>query len=187
MQSLNLPSDRELIRRILSQGDEQAFRRVHDRHAPRLHRLAANLAAGSSIDSQDLVQEMWMRAVARLPSFEWRSSLVTWLSGILVNLFRESQRSDRRMPLVELGDEETEWPAPPDPTDRLELERAVASLAPGARTVLVLHDVEGYTHEEIAEFLSISAGTSKSQLCRARRAVISFLTHHRKPLSHVRT
>jgi RNA polymerase sigma factor (sigma-70 family) len=187
VQPLSGPSDRELVHRILSQGDERAFRRLHDRHAARLHRLATNLAAGSSIDPLDLVQEMWMRAAPRLPSFEWRSSLVTWLSGILVNSFRESQRSDRRMPFVELIDEGMEWPAPPDPTERLELERAVASLAPGARTVLVLHDIEGYTHEEIAGFLEISPGTSKSQLCRARRAVVSFLTHHRKTMSHVRT
>ena len=181
-----MASDRDLVASILSAGDERAFRHLHERHAPRLHRLAANLAASSLLDPEDLVQDTWMRAAAKLPGFEWRSSLITWLSGIMVNLVREAHRSDRRMEFVEVTEEAEEWPAPPDPTDRLELEHAIASLPAGARTVLVLHDVEGYTHEEIAGFLEISPGTSKSQLCRARRAVIHFLTHERKHQSYVR-
>lgn len=88
--------------------------------------------------------------------------------------------------MIEITNEPEEWPEPPDVTERLELEHAVESLPPGARTILLLHDVEGYTHQEIAGFLDISPGTSKSQLCRARRAVIHFLKHERKNQSYVR-
>ena len=186
MRSLIVPSDRELVASIVRRGGERAFRRLHDRHAPRLLRLAINLAAGSSLDPEDLVQDTWIRAVAKLPGFEWRSSLFTWLSGILVNRMRETLRSDRRMPMIEITNEPEGWPEPPDVTERLELEHAVERLAPGARAVLLLHDVEGYTHEEIAAFLDIAPGTSKSQLCRARRAVIHFLKHDRKNRSYVR-
>jgi RNA polymerase sigma-70 factor (ECF subfamily) len=167
-------------------GDERAFRRLHERHAPRLQRLAAHLAAGSSIAAEDLVQETWVRAVPRFARFEWRSSLSTWLTGILVNLFREALRGDRRMSWADPEEEAVEWPAAPGADVRLDLARAVENLPPGARAVLLLHDVEGYTHEEIGEFLAISPGTSKSQLCRARRAVIQFLNAGRKE-PYVRT
>jgi RNA polymerase sigma-70 factor (ECF subfamily) len=174
------------VDRVMRLGDERAFRRLHERHTPRLQRLAANLAAGSSATPEDLVQETWIRAVSRLGRFEWRSSLSTWLTGILVNLFRESLRSDRRMKWTDLDEEAIEWPAAPGADARLDLARAVERLAPGARAVLLLHDVEGYTHQEIGEFLAISPGTSKSQLCRARRAVIQFLNAGRKE-PYVRT
>ena len=100
---------------------------------------------------------------------------------------REEHRRRERNSFLELTEEVEAWPPPPDVADRLDLEQAVASLAPGARAVLVLHDIEGYTHDEIAEFLSVSTGTSKSQLCRARRAVITYLGNQRKHLSYVRT
>ncbi len=179
-------TDRELVARVVERGDESAFRHLHERHTPRLVRMARNLGQGRS-DPDELVQDAWVRAVARFAEFEWRSSLITWLSGILVNLVREEYRERERAAFIELNVAEEEWPPPPEIGDRLDLERALASLPPGGRTVLLLHDVEGYTHEEIAGFLSITIGTSKSQLCRARRAVVRFLSHQRKSPPYVRT
>jgi RNA polymerase sigma-70 factor (ECF subfamily) len=181
------PSDRELVSRILEHNEERAFRLLHRRYTPRLTRLAHNLVADHLIDPDDLVQETWIRAAAKLSGFQWRAALITWLSGILVNLVREAHRARGEIRFIELSDDTAAWPAPPDATDRLELQRAVDSLAPGHRAVLVLHDVDGYTHEEIAEMLDIAPGTSKSQLCRARRAVVHFLTYERKKQPYVRT
>ena len=188
MQSLSgEPTDQALVAQILRDGNELAFRSLYGRYTPRLNRLALNLSGGRSLNAEDLVQDTWLRAAARLKDFEWRSSLITWLSGILLNLVREAHRAAGRMPFIELTDEVPEWPAPPDLVDRLELERALAALAPGHRAVLVLHDIEGYTHEEIAGFLDISPGTSKSQLCRARRALLAFLSNEGRKRHHVRT
>ena len=187
MQSLTDAPDRELVDRLLQRGEELAFRLLHRRHTPRLTRLARSLSADHAIDTDELVQDTWVRAVARLSGFQWRSSLITWLTGILVNLFREALRARGGAQFVELSEEMAVWPAPPDVTDRMELERAIAVLAPGHRTVLLLHDVEGFTHEEIAELLGIAVGTSKSQLCRARRAVVHTLNHERENEHYVRT
>lgn len=169
-------SDRELVDRIITGGDEQAFRLLYRRHTPRLQRLARVIASGRGLEADDLVQDTWIRAVARLSTFEWRSSLLTWLTGILVNRTREVHRREMLAEFSELTEAIGPWPAAPDPVDRIELEQAIQALPPGARTVLVLHDVEGYTHEEIALMLDLSAGTSKSQLCRARRAAVRLLT-----------
>ena len=180
-------SDRELVAWILERKNEEAFDHLYRRHTPRLTRLAVNLVADHLLDPDDLVQDTWIRAAAKLSAFEWRSSLITWLSGILVNLVREAHRTRGLIRFVELTEDTAAWPAPPEVTDRLELQGAIARLAPGHRTVLVLHDVEGYTHEEIGELLDIAAGTSKSQLCRARRALVHFLNHERKNQPYVRT
>jgi RNA polymerase sigma-70 factor, ECF subfamily len=179
--------DRELVDQVLKEGDERAFRHLHGRHTPRLLRLARNLLADRAADPEDLVQDTWIKAGEKLGRFEWRSSLITWLSGILINLVREEHRRQNRAWLVPLEEAAGPWPEPPDPADRIALDDAIASLAPGGRAVLILHDVEGYTHQEIADFLSINEGTSKSQLCRARRAVAEFLSHQRRKRTHART
>ena len=187
MQSLTDTPDRELVERLLLVGDEQAFRLLHRRHTPRLARLARTLTARHAIETDELVQDTWVRAVGRLSSFQWRASLITWLTGILVNLFREALRARGQIQFVELSEEIAAWPPPPDVTDRMELERAIAALAPGHRTILVLHDVEGFTHEEIADLLGIAVGTSKSQLCRARRVVVHTLNPERRNERYVGT
>lgn len=156
-----------LIDRVLA-GDEAAFLQLYRAHAPGLYRLALRMAGGREAAAEDVLQETWSRALRSLDRFERRSSLRRWLSGIAVRCSLERIRSDRR------GDElplEDMIPAPRglDPVEeRLDLERVFESLPPGYRSVLVLHDLEGYTHDDIAGLLGISAGTSKSQLARAR-------------------
>ena len=116
------------------------------------------------------MQDTWFRAARGLSRFHWESAFRSWVTGIALNRFRElARRKGRRIAEVE-GDWEGAVTAA-DSEGRLDLERALELLPPGFRTVLVLHDVEGLTHEEIGERLGIADGTSKSQLHRARRAM----------------
>lgn len=164
--------DRELVAEFLATRSEEAFRRLYRRHASAVYALLLRLTAGDAARAEDCLQDMWLRAIAGLERFAWRSSLRTWLRGIAINCWREGLRDARRAPLRLVDDEE---PVPAlsavSPLDVIALQRAVADLPDGYRAVLVLHDVEGLTHEEIADALGIVAGTSKSQLARARAAV----------------
>lgn len=180
------PIDRALVLRFLEHREESAFRKLYRRHTPRLYRLALRLPVLAAADAEEAVQEVWIRAVERLHTFEWRSSFTTWLTGIAINVFRERERSDRSAGRVFRPD----GPAcastadPPStarsPDRRIELERAIAALPPGYRRVFVLHDIEGYTHPQIAEALGIEEGTSKSQLSRARQALRELLQSERR-------
>jgi len=137
--------------------------------------MAWRLMAGHTADAEDVVQETWQRAATRLRGFEWNAALATWLTSILINCTRERRRA---RPLVRADPAHLSLaPAPirqPDPV--IDLERAIAALPAGYRDVLILHDVEGYTHDEIAALLGIATGTSKSQLFHARRAMRAKLT-----------
>jgi RNA polymerase sigma factor (sigma-70 family) len=166
-------SDRELVGRFLARRDEGAFRALYDRHAAVLYRIAWRTLGGAGADAEDAVQECWVRATRGLEAFRWESALRTWLVGILLNCCRERRRGWRAaMTAVEV-----DAAAEPVPrwTDRLALERAIASLAPTPREVLLLHDVEGFTHAEIGSLLGMPAGTSKSHLHRARAALVARL------------
>jgi RNA polymerase sigma-70 factor (ECF subfamily) len=167
--------DRELVQRVAGAGDERAFTELYDRHTPYLYRLALRLGAGDEALAAEVVHEAWVRATERLSAFEWRSALRTWLAGFVVTVHREQVREPRELTLAGDG------PATEDRTqggtlDRMDLERAIAALPAGYRQVLVLHDVEGFTHAEIGALLGLDAGTSKSQLARARQAMRSALT-----------
>ncbi len=161
--------DRALVARFLATRDEHAFRQLFRRHAGAMTALARRLLGPwgeSTRDAEDAVQEAWLRAARGLGGFAWRSSLRTWLNGIAVRCCYEILR--RREPGLDLAHLPTEPIAGPAPPETLDLERALRELPSGYRTVLLLHDVEGWTHAEIAERLGIEAGTSKSQLARAR-------------------
>jgi RNA polymerase sigma-70 factor (ECF subfamily) len=172
---LTVERDRQLAERVLA-GDEAAFRSLYRRHTPRLYQLALRMLASDEAEAEDVVQDTWIKAVEKLESFRWEAELSTWLHAIALNVSREAlrRRGNRR---------EVEWPedhepAAAPPLERIEpvdLERAIASLPDGYRTVLVLHDVEGHTHEAIAAQLGVTPGTTKSQLFRARRAVRALL------------
>jgi len=163
--------DRRLAERVLA-GDESAFRGLYRRHTPRLFQLALRLLAGDQAEAEDVVQETWIKAVERLDGFRWESELGTWLHAIAVNLSREALRRRGSRREVEWPEEEEPAAVPPPETiEPVDLEAAIAALPPGYRTVFVLHDVEGHTHEAIAQELGVTPGTTKSQLFRARRAV----------------
>ncbi|MGH7636975.1 MAG: RNA polymerase sigma factor, partial [Gemmatimonadaceae bacterium] len=155
--------DRTLVSRIAGGGDDRAFAALYDRHTPALYRLARRLLGGDESAAEDVVHDAWVSAVPRLAAFEWRATLSTWLSGFVINHARNRQRADARE--VEITDNHADDDRAVTGThDRVDLERALAMLPHGYREVLVLHDVDGFTHEEIARALDVSPGTSRSQL-----------------------
>jgi RNA polymerase sigma-70 factor, ECF subfamily len=168
-------ADRPLLDALLEGRDEKAFRELYRRHTPALYQLLLRMLGGDEHDAEDIVQETWVQAVRSLAGFRGSSSFRTWLTAIGINRCRNLFRSRQRKGTVPMLED---WD-PPAPVvkdgDRLDLEKAIALLPDGYRAVLVLHDVEGFTHEEIAAQLGISPGTSKSQLFWARRAVRGLL------------
>jgi RNA polymerase sigma-70 factor, ECF subfamily len=164
------PTDVDLCMAVM-RGDEAAFRLLYRRHTPRLRRVVGRILGPNDDDIEDTLQETWVRAVRRLSRFLGESALSTWLCGIAVRVSGETLRRRHRWRVVA--------DAPPDDiaarqtldTERLDLETAVAELPERARTVVVLHDIEGFTHEEIARHFGIAVGTSKAQLSRAHQTL----------------
>ena len=152
-------------------GDATAFRALYDTHVGRVYALCLRLA-GDRQQAEEHVQDVFVRAWERLGSFRGESAFSTWLHRLAVNEVLQARRAaGRRSARVELADdggasrEAGQRPAPP----ASDLGQAIARLPEGARTVFVLHDVEGYQHDEIAQMTGIAVGTSKAQLFRARR------------------
>lgn len=168
------PSDRELADQVRLGGDEAAFRILYRRHTPRLYQFALRLLGGNELDAEDVVQEAWIRAVERLGEFRWESAFGTWITGIVLNLCRGLfRRHDRRW--IEMREDLDLVSRPGSEHERIDLEAALTRLPPGYRTVVILHDVEGLTHEQIGERLEISPNTSKSQLSRGRKMLRTLL------------
>ncbi|MEP7325482.1 MAG: sigma-70 family RNA polymerase sigma factor [Gemmatimonadota bacterium] len=166
--------DRELAQAVLKDGDERAFRELYRRHTPRLYLLVLRLLGYSEMDAEDVVQETWVRAVKELAGFRWESALGTWLSAIGCNVARDQLRRLKRREEREQSPGITTWIAL-QPSEQVDLEQAIRQLPEGYRTVLVMHDLEGFTHEEIGTALGIAPGTSKSQLFGARRSLRAML------------
>jgi RNA polymerase sigma-70 factor (ECF subfamily) len=158
-------AESSLVDAVLA-GDEASFRSLYCEHATALYRLALRLSGGREAAAEDVVQECWSRALRLLPRFERRAPLARWLSGILVRCALERIRADRRA--AEPLPDDVAGPAVRGAEERIDLTCLFERLPAGYRSVLVLHDLEGYTHADIAELLDISTGTSKSQLARAR-------------------
>jgi RNA polymerase sigma-70 factor (ECF subfamily) len=136
-------------------------------------------------DAEDAIQEAWIRAVSGLGAFRWEAAFSTWLTGIALNCAREVLRKKgRRNETSTEGVLEHLGGRRPEPGRRLDLEEAIAALPDGYRTVLVLHDLEGFTHPEISDRLQIAVGTSRSQLHHARRAVRRYLQGDSEETSH---
>lgn len=169
------PEDRQLADAVVQGGDERAFRSLYRRYTPMLYPFVLRVLGGSVADAEDVVQETWVRAVKQLGKFRWESSLRTWLTAIALNLSREVLRKRGRDRTEELTPDHVLPARPGRDHERLDLESAIARLPSGYRTVLVLHDIEGFTHEEISQQLAIAVGTSKSQLFDARRAMRALL------------
>jgi RNA polymerase sigma-70 factor (ECF subfamily) len=150
-------------------GDEAAFRALYRRHTPRAFAVVVRMLAWRRADAEDVLQEAWLRAATSLAGFRGDSAFATWFTGIAIRCAYECLR---RRPMAGGADAIGQVATHDGRRElALDLERAVAVLPDGYRTVLVLHDVHGYTHGEIARLLDVDEGTSKSQLSRARRAV----------------
>ena len=167
-------TDRDLAERVRTDGDEQAFRALYRRYTPKLYQFALRMLGGNELDAEDVIQEAWIRAVEGLGDFRWESAFGTWITGIVLNLCRGLfRRHDRRW--IEMRDDLDLVSGPPLEHERIDLEAALMRLPPGYRTVVLLHDVEGFTHEQIGAQLEISPNTSKSQLSRGRKMLRSLL------------
>jgi RNA polymerase sigma factor (sigma-70 family) len=158
-------------------GDRRAFERLYHTHVNRVFSLCARMCANRD-RAEELTQDVFVRAWEKLPQFRGESTFGTWIHRVAVNVVLNDRRSvsrerSRAAP-DEMGKEHDDPEAifgghdAPSHADRIDLEAAIAKLPPGARRVFVLHDVEGYKHEEIAEMLGVTAGGTKAQLHRAR-------------------
>jgi RNA polymerase sigma-70 factor (ECF subfamily) len=172
--------DRFLVQAVVDRAEERAFRNLYQKHAPRLFlfmlRLFGGGAAAAEHEAEDAVQETWLRACEKLDRFRWDSSFSTWLHAIGLNVARDLLRRRSRQRSEPRGEREDPRILAPPFAERIDLERAIAALPDGYRLVLVLHDIEGMKHREIAGQLGISEGTSKSQLFGARRLVRGMLS-----------
>jgi len=154
-------------------GDVNAFELLYREHAGRIYALCLRLQAGDSADATELMQDVFIKAWRRLATFRGDCAFSSWLHRLAVNTMLENTRTDRRRVARVLPMDDTSLLAGAARSSGVELkmdmEDAIASLPKGARLAFVLHDVEGYQHQEIAEQLSVSIGTVKAQLHRARR------------------
>lgn len=168
-------------------GDVTAMRELYERHASRVYAILRRMAGDDDL-ARDLAQDVWVTTFRKLGAFEGRSSFGTWLYRVAVNTALGRLRSKAREPVVELNRDdgfETGERVGDDSVDRVAIARALDRLPAGYRVVLVLHDVEGYTHEEIAEQLGIAPGTSKSQLHKARARMRALLTEGQRKVNDV--
>lgn len=153
-------------------GDLSAFERLYRRNVNRVHALCRRMCA-DPVRARDLTQDTFVRAYENLKAFRGDSAFSTWLHRLAVNVALTDRRSEgRRTARVTTTDDLSGFGVPATPvTVGIDLERAIASLPPTLRTAFVLHDVEGYTHEEIAERTGQSPVTVRVQLHRARKSL----------------
>lgn len=173
--------DSLLVEAYLRRRDDRSFLALYRAHTPALYRMAWRMGGVPEGDVDDVVQEAWLRAARALGHFRFESSLRTWLTGILIHCLHESRRRRRSSGDALEDGHEPEAPRR-SPHLQIDLERAVAALPSGMRDVFVLHDVEGFTHQEVADVLGVTAGTSKSQLSDARRKLRAGLTAGPRPV-----
>lgn len=173
--------DYSLAQRI-SGGDMQAFAELYNCYHRRVYSLCLRMT-GNVAEAEDLAQEVFVHVYHKIGSFRGESTMTTWLhrvtiNNVLMHFRKNSVRRERTTedgetpePVVKANKTRQQTPL----LDRIALERAIAQLSPGYRAVLILHDVEGYEHHEIARICGNSIGTSKSQLHKARKRLYALL------------
>ena len=150
-------------------GNRQAFERLYRAHVDRVYAICTRMLADRQL-AEEVTQDVFVRVWQKLPGFRAESAFSTWLHRVAVNVVL-SRRKRAGILGARTADDEALDAAPSRPVfvgERLDLDAAIAGLPAGARRVFVLHDVEGFTHEEIGEQLGITSGGSKAQLHRAR-------------------
>jgi len=168
----------EPVVRAAQAGDLSAFGRIYREHVGRVYALCVRLSA-DRVFAEQLTQDTFVRAWERIGTYRGDSTFAAWLRRLTVNVVMAERRvAARRSRRVALADDETLALAQLDRSDDtdIDLERAIARLPEGARTVFVLHAIEGYRHDEIAELTGIAEGTSRAHLFRAREILKKELT-----------
>ncbi len=163
------------LARAAGQGDMGAFEQLYERHNRRVYSLCLRMTQNVA-EAEDLAQEAFIQLFRKIGSFRGDSAFTTWLHRLTVNqvlmhfrkssvkLERTTEEGETPVQIVRGTENPNRMPV----LDRISLDRALKQLPPGYRSVFVLHDVEGYEHEEIAKILGVAVGTSKSQLHKAR-------------------
>ncbi len=181
-------SDAQLIARA-QRGDEESFAALFEAHKRRVYSLCLRMT-GNTAEAEDLTQEAFLQLYRKISTFRGESAFSTWLHRLAVNvvLMHLRKKGLQQISLDEVDSSQDE-PVKRDyggddrrltgSVDRIGLQSAIADLPPGYRTVFVLHDVEGYEHNEIAEIMNCSVGNSKSQLHKARMKLRERLHHYR--------
>ena len=190
-------SETQLIARA-QRGDEEAFAALFETYKRRVYSLCLRVT-GKPTDAEDLAQEAFLQVFRKISTFRGESAFSTWLHRLVVNvvLMQLRKKGLQQVSLDEM-DTSQEEPVRRDygdedqrlmgSVDRISLGNAISELPPGYRAVFVLHDIEGYEHNEIAEFLNCSVGNSKSQLHKARLKLRDLLRdHQRKPTADLVT
>jgi RNA polymerase sigma-70 factor (ECF subfamily) len=175
------PDESELVARA-RRGDLDAFENLYRRTSGRVFALCLRMA-GDRERAKELMQDVYVRVWERLSSFRGEAAFTSWLHRLAVNVVLAQSRAERRRHARfgtmsdELDGREPNGAAvrPASVHDRIDLENAIAMLPPGARRVFVLHDIEGYRHEEIARLTGAAAGTIRAQLHRARKLMMEAL------------
>jgi len=180
--------DAQLIARA-QRGDEEAFAALFEAHKRRVYSLCLRMT-GNTAEAEDLTQEAFLQLYRKIATFRGESAFSTWLHRLAVNVVLMHLRK-KGLQQISLDEVDTSQDEPvkrdygsddrrlTGSVDRIGLQDAIAELPPGYRTVFVLHDVEGYEHNEIAEIMNCSVGNSKSQLHKARMKLRERLHHYR--------
>lgn len=161
---------------LAASGDTAAFERLYHRHVARIHSLCRRMIGDAEAD--DVAQDVFVRAWGKLAQFRGESAFGTWLYRLAVNVILGKRQTLGVRNARFAGGDPNDLPLASRPVRvdlQVDFEAAIGRLPRGAREVFVLHDVEGYTHEEIAELLAVTSGTSKSQLHRARMTLRQYL------------
>ncbi|MEO7361419.1 MAG: sigma-70 family RNA polymerase sigma factor [Gemmatimonadaceae bacterium] len=164
-----METDAAIVRRAI-EGDERAMRMLWNQHSSHVDAVVRRLAGDPDL-AEDIAQEVWIQIFRALPSWRGDAKFSTWVHRVAVNRTLNALRSTRRQATMETSIEEDSAFVEQDGERTMlaaTIDDAARQLSPGARTVFLLHDVEGYTHEEIATELGITPGGSKSQLFKAR-------------------
>jgi RNA polymerase sigma-70 factor (ECF subfamily) len=183
-------AEAELIEKA-KQGNAEAFQALYDKHRRRVYSLCLRMTSNTA-EAEDLTQEAFLQLYRKIATFRGESAFSTWLHRLSVNVVLMHLRK-KNLPVVSLeettqgsGEEDTQKKdfgaddiSLAGSIDRLQLQRAVNDLPPGYRTIFVLHDVEGYEHNEIAQIVGCSIGNSKSQLHKARMKLRDLLKINR--------
>ncbi len=160
-------------------GDVDAFELIYNEHSARVYALCLRLMGGEQIAATELMQDVFVRAWKNLDRFRGESAFSSWLHRLAVNAMLENARGDKRREARVLPMEDMSqlgaFVSSDSPELRMDLESAIAELPPGARTAFVLHDIEGYQHQEIAAQLGVAVGTVKAQVHRAHKLLIKAL------------
>jgi RNA polymerase sigma-70 factor, ECF subfamily len=176
-------ADLDLAGKIRS-GDGTAFEELYQQHATRLYNLAFRMA-GTAVDAEDLLQDIFLLAYRKLASFRGESSLGTWLYRLAMNHCLDVLRSRQARMSQHTDSLDDDAAAEPraatalGAVSRIDLDRAIGRLPHACRAAFLLHDVEGFGHQEVGSILGISEGTSKSQVHKARLRIRAYLTQPR--------